>query len=99
MTEETTLPNAPIPAGCDAATGSAFTAGEWVVWLHVPRGGYGYTIRVPARVDKVGPSRVRIAAKLKDGSEKMVSVKPANLLKLARPQNDQAQLPPGDGTT
>lgn len=58
--------------------------GEWVIWLHVPRGGYGYTVRVPARVESVGKSRVRIAAKLQSGGEKIVNVKPASLRTLVR---------------
>lgn len=44
-------------------------------WHHKPRGGYGYVIPVPARVISETPRRVRIAALLRDGGEKIVSVR------------------------
>ena len=38
-------------------------------WLHKPRGGYGYTLRVPCRVVRMGRKRVLIAALRTDGTE------------------------------
>lgn len=53
--------------------------GALVLWLHTPRGGYGYTIQVSARVIRVKRDRVRIAAKRQDGSEVERSVLPEKL--------------------
>ena len=58
----------------------AFEKGDKVLWVHQPHGGYGYQIEVPAVVMSVTAKRVRIAAKLANGSEKFVTVRPENLL-------------------
>ena len=58
---------------------ASLTAGRRVTWLHEPRGGYGYVIRVPAVVLKVGPKRVTIAATLEGGGTKTVAVRPEKL--------------------
>jgi len=58
--------------------------GEAVYWLHTPRGGYGYTRRVPAVVVKPCASgkRVLIRAQLSDGGTALRHVSPGKL----RPQ-------------
>lgn len=38
-------------------------------WKHKPRGGYGYTMRVPARFVRMGRKRVLIAVLRLDGTE------------------------------
>lgn len=40
-----------------------------VKWLHKPRGGYGYTVPVPAKVLAVRRTSITIAARTKDGRE------------------------------
>lgn len=64
--------------------GGAMSAGDlWpgmlVEWLHVPRGGYGYTIAVPAKVVMATRSRVTIDARLATGGTKRVHVMPESL--------------------
>ena len=54
-------------------------AGEEVIWLRTPRG--GYTMRVSATVLKRTEKRVRIAAQLVVGSVKAVWVKPESLVR------------------
>ena len=56
--------------------------GDKVLWRHQPRGGWGYIILVPAAVISVGKRRVTIAAELKGGGAKRVTVDPANLVEL-----------------
>jgi hypothetical protein len=58
---------------------ATFEAGQAVTWRHVPRGGYGYVMRVPATVVKQTPKRVQILAELKVGGYKLISVKPHSL--------------------
>ncbi len=58
---------------------SPYQPGEDVVWHHVPRGGYGYTIPVNVTVRKVGAKRVQVEAPLKSGATKLVWVKPESL--------------------
>jgi hypothetical protein len=41
--------------------------GDTVTWLHVPRGGYGYSFPVDAVVVKHGPKRVLVEARTKAG--------------------------------
>lgn len=42
--------------------------GRLCVWLHTPRGGYGYTIRIPAKVvERLPNGRVVILAALASG--------------------------------
>ena len=55
------------------------TIGDKVAWRHVPGGGYGFVSLVPARIVKIGPKRVQIAALLDQGGERLVWVKPENL--------------------
>ncbi len=54
-------------------------AGDKVTWAYTPRGGYGYVYAVPARVVKVGPKKVQIAAQLARGGERLVWVDLKNL--------------------
>jgi hypothetical protein len=55
-------------------------AGDPIVWLREPRGGYGFTERVLARVVGIRGKRVRVAALLKDERTwREVSVKEENL--------------------
>lgn len=54
--------------------------GDAVIWRQTPRGGYGYTIPVCAVIVSVTRSRVRIeVTRSRDGSKKIVSVKPENI--------------------
>lgn len=50
--------------------------GALVVWIHVPRGGYGYQLPIRAKVLLVGREKARIEMKKKDGSlvERVVKV-------------------------
>lgn len=41
-------------------SGSKFKPGDDVIWLHSPRGGYGYTFRIPGKVVGFGRCRVKI---------------------------------------
>lgn len=61
----------------------SFEQGDKVIWVHQPHGGYGYLIEVPAVVIGVTAKRVRIAAKLQNGTEKFVTVRPHNLRPIA----------------
>jgi hypothetical protein len=56
------------------AVRSAFRPGDPVVWRQVPRGGYGYVHPVNAEVVKVGPVKVTIRVRRKDGKEKLIAV-------------------------
>ena len=38
-----------------------------VVWIHNPRGGYGFAMPIDVVVVRVGPKHVRIRVPLKDG--------------------------------
>jgi hypothetical protein len=51
-----------------------------IYWLYTPRGGYGYTQRVPATIVERSKSgkRVLIRAQLARGGEKLVYVQPEN---------------------
>ena len=55
-----------------------------VIWRHVPRGGYGFALRIPATVRKVTRKRVTIEVETDRRGPKMVSVDPANLLEMSR---------------
>lgn len=57
----------------------ALTPGARATWIHTPRGGYGYTMRVDVIVVSVGPKRVRVEAPLERGGTKLVWVRPENL--------------------
>lgn len=48
-----------------------------VVWLHVPRGGYGYVLRVPATVVSASRTHVTIDAERADRSvvRRVVNIK------------------------
>lgn len=50
-------------------------AGDLVTWLHEPRGGYGYTFRIPARVVKLTARRVVIDAQLASGGTRRIAVR------------------------
>lgn len=56
-----------------------FEVGDLVEWLHVMRGGYGYTERITCVVTKIGPKRVQVEAPLKSGGNKLIWVDPTNL--------------------
>lgn len=43
---------------------SNFTAGQKVIWLYTPPGGYSYTQRVNATVIRCGPKRVLIECEM-----------------------------------
>ena len=45
----------------------AYHVGDSVVWKHTPRDGYGYSININARVDKVGLSRLHLEFENADG--------------------------------
>lgn len=55
--------------------------GALVVWMHAPRGGYGYSCPVPARIVALNPpgDRAIILARKRDGSEVRRSVHVASL--------------------
>ena len=57
----------------------AIHIGDTVIWMHKPRGGYGYMIPVPATVVRIYRVNVLIEAKLKDGGTKIVTVKRASI--------------------
>ena len=57
-----------------------FKSGQQVIWKHVPRGGYGFPVGVPATVVKTTAKRVTIDALLKSGRTVRKVVKPENLL-------------------
>ena len=63
----------------DRALCSAFFIGQAVSWRHVPRGGWGIPIFVPARILKINPKTIRIEAKRKDGRWETRNVKPESL--------------------
>lgn len=54
-------------------------AGALVTWLHVPSGGYGYTLPVDATVMRATRSRVTIRLRTNAGSEITRSVDPSRL--------------------
>lgn len=47
-----------------------------VFWLHKPKGGYGYEMRIPVQVAKVGAKRVMVEVECGDGTraKRIVSV-------------------------
>lgn len=58
----------------------ALSRGSRVVWMHRPRGGYGYTIHIPAVVSiRRTTGRVVIDAEAADGGTKRVTVRAASL--------------------
>lgn len=48
-------------------------------WRHAVRGGYDHVEKIPCRIVSRGRTRVRIAALLKTGGEKLVTVAPESL--------------------
>lgn len=50
-----------------------------VTWLYTPRGGYGYTMPLDARVLKVTAKRVVIGVRTRDGREVTRTVRPERL--------------------
>jgi hypothetical protein len=57
--------------------------GQRVIWRHVPRGGYGFVLRIPATVVKVTQKRVTIKVE-SETQPKTVSVDPASLSEMSR---------------
>lgn len=55
--------------------------GAKLLWAHVPRGGYGYTIYVPAEVVALSldGTRAKIAVRTKTGESRVRSVKSEDL--------------------
>lgn len=53
--------------------------GQQLTWLHVPRGGYGFSWNVDAEVVKVGRSLVTIRVKKASGEMVERRVKPDSL--------------------
>lgn len=45
------------------------------IWIHRPKGGYGFAFRLPVKVLKLFPSRARIEVRTKSGArvERLVS--------------------------
>ena len=58
---------------------SVFSAGDRVIWLHQPRGGYGYVIPVDGTVVRVAGQSVVIRVPLKSGALVERRVPPENL--------------------
>jgi len=56
------------------------TPGQKVVWKHIPRGGYGYVIPVPAEVVRVWVARVTIRVQKASGEYVNRVVKPESLV-------------------
>jgi hypothetical protein len=57
--------------------------GDCLWWRYTPRGGYGWTQRIPVVVSSIGPKRIRVRAPLKGGGEKLVWVNPESLMPLS----------------
>lgn len=55
-----------------------------VIWRHKPRGGYGFVLKIPAKVLHVTRKRVTIEVETDQRGPKTVSVDPANLLEMTR---------------
>jgi hypothetical protein len=56
--------------------------GELLVWRHTPRGGYGYSIPIPARFVAWGPfDRVKIEIVKRDGQVVRATVLDAALVR------------------
>ena len=53
--------------------------GARVYWVHRPRGGYGYVVRIPATVAIPGRKRTTIDAELASGKTCRVSVSTVSL--------------------
>lgn len=53
--------------------------GMHVAWIHVPRGGYGFSVPVDAVVARVCSRRVRIEVPLRDGRRVERLVRPESL--------------------
>lgn len=53
--------------------------GRLVVWTHTPRGGYGFSVSVPAKVIRVRGKRVTIEATRADGTKVLRAVAESNL--------------------
>ena len=56
-----------------------FKVGEELIWMHQPKGGYGYVIPVPVVLDGFTKKQCRVTVKLKDGTSTTVFVKADNL--------------------
>jgi len=53
--------------------------GACLIWVCYPRGGYGYSVLVPARVIRICKSRVRIEVRKTNGERVERSVKAESL--------------------
>lgn len=58
--------------------------GAVVRWRHVMRGGYGYEEQVPGMVAAIGPQRVQIRVRVRDGREVNRWVKAEHLMRPER---------------
>ena len=58
-----------------------YASGEKCIWLHTPRGGYGYQVPVNATVMAVARKRILIQVLRKDGVAVQRWVKPESLCK------------------
>lgn len=63
-----------------------WSIGDRIDWLHEPRGGYGYIIRVPGVVRKVTSKRVQIEVQKATGETVMRSVMADRLRDRVRPK-------------
>ena len=52
----------------DGRGGVKMVIGDRVIWLHQPRGGYGYIFRIPVKILVSRGSRVKVEVTRKDGS-------------------------------
>lgn len=55
--------------------------GARVAWVHTPRGGYGYTVEVPARISALSldGTRATVMVQRRDGSEVARTIETARL--------------------
>lgn len=65
-----------------------FRPGDLVTWLHVPRGGWGFTSSVSGVVVRVGRARVTIEVPLRGGGSRTVRVAPTSLRRRAAGQGE-----------
>ena len=72
------------PITVDTGKWSDIWPGCSVIWLHEPRGGYGFTVRVPGIVRKVTRAQVQIEVARKDGRKVLRYVTPDRLRQVVR---------------
>lgn len=56
-----------------------FPIGTDIIWLHEPRGGYGYVFRIPGKVVGYGRGRIKIEVAKADGEKVQRFVKEESL--------------------